>query len=181
MNGVLNSLAIVAFGFGLLVLQSTLSMLLRLPTLAPNLLLPIVIYLGVSPDVHIVRGVIISFVLGYLLDLFCGNLMSLQTFVLVSTFMLARVAGLRLFLRGPAFQVLLTFVVGLLAGGSTLALRAIFDVQSPFPTGTAVGTALWLTGPAVVTALAAPLVFAPVQRLDAIGARRHEGAGASSP
>ncbi|MFW6031225.1 MAG: hypothetical protein ACOC9T_01425 [Myxococcota bacterium] len=177
MNVVMRSVGLVGLGFGLLVLQSTLATLISWHPLEPNLLLPIVIFLGVSPNVRIARGAAISFALGYLLDLFCGNLMSLQTFVMVATFMLARGAGLRLVLRGPVFQVVLTFVVGVLTSGAVLALRAIFEERPPFPAGTAGGTLLSIVGPAFVTAVAAPVIFLAARRIDSRTVRRREEAG----
>lgn len=176
MIGVVRTMAILGLGVSLLVLQSAASALMSYHVLAPNLLLPIVIFLGVSPDVHIVRGVVISFVLGYLLDSFCGNLMSLQTFVSVATFLVARGAGLRLFLRGPVFQILLTFVVGVLAGSTILALRAIFEKLAPFPGGSVLETTVSVVGSSAVTALLAPVVFIAVRRTDSLVLRRREEA-----
>jgi rod shape-determining protein MreD len=170
----LRNLALIGLGFLLLVAQAALSTLVSAHTLAPNLLLPVVIYLGVSHDVHIVRGAAISFVLGYLLDSFCGSPMGLMTFVLVATFVLSRAAGLRLFLRGPLFQVALTFVISVLAGGTILALRAIFEKPAPFPVGTPFDTVVTLLGPAATTALVSPLVFASVRRVEGLVARRRE-------
>ncbi|MFW6050983.1 MAG: hypothetical protein ACODAU_07405 [Myxococcota bacterium] len=177
MNVLARSASLVGLGFALLVLQSTLAVLVSWHPLEPNLLLPIVIFLGVSPDVNLVRGAAISFALGYLLDLFSGSLMSLQTFVMVSTFMLVRGAGLRLFLRGPVFQIVLTFVVGVLASGAVLALRAIFEVRPPFPAGAPAETLLSLAAPALVTAVTAPLVFLAAQRIDTVMVRRREDTG----
>src|SRR5437773_1178534 len=99
----MNSVLLVVFGFFVLVLEAALGTLLPIYSFAPNLVLPIAIFLGVSAEIHIVRGVLISFALGYLLDSFCGNPMGLQTFVLTASFMLARGAGLRLFPQGPVF------------------------------------------------------------------------------
>ena len=159
----------------LLLLQSMLGSVVPLHPFAPNLLLPIVLFLGVAPDVHLLRGAVLAFVLGYLLDLFSGNRMSLHTFICVATFMLARGAGLRLFLRGPGFQVALTFVVALVAGGAMMALRAIFSRPAPFPAGTAAETAIALGAPAVATALTAPLVFAATTKIDqSVGTKREE-------
>lgn len=177
MQPTLRSLAIVALGFVLLLLQSMVGSVVSLHPFSPHLLLPIVLYVGVAPDVHLVRGAIVSFVLGYLLDLFTGNLMSLQTFICVATYVLARGAGLRLLLRGPGFQIALTFVVALLAAGTSVALRAIFSVAAPFPAGSAADTAVALTAPAISTALLSPFVFAAVQRVDQdFGRRREESA-----
>jgi len=103
-----------------------------------------------------------------------------MTFVLVATFVVSRFAGLRLFLRGPLFQVILTFLVSVLAGGTILALRAIFEKPAPFPVGTASSTVLTLVGPALSTALVSPLVFVAVRRVDGlVGKRREERAPAA--
>jgi rod shape-determining protein MreD len=178
-NGFLRSTALVAFGFGLLIVQSTLATVLPIGPFAPSLLLPMVIFLGVSPDVHVVRGVVISFVLGYLLDLLSGNPMSLSTFVLVATFLVARGAGVRLFLRGPAFQIALTFLATLVAGGAAMTLRAVFEKPPPFPVTTDFRVARELFGLAVATAIMAPLVFALVRRIDAMSTTRRDDTGAS--
>lgn len=181
MSQVLRSAALVALGFGLLVLQSTLAALVSWHSFEPNLLLPIVIYLGVSPDVHLVRGAAVAFILGYLLDSFCGNLLGLQTFVMVATFMLSRGAGLRLFLRGPVFQVVLTFIVAFLSSGTVLALRAIFG-----PASDSLGAKGAIDGlgalvlPALATAAAAPLVFIAARRVDSVAARRREESGVTT-
>ena len=174
MNPWTRSALLVLLGLSLLVLQSVLASVLPLHPFVPSLILPVLIYLGVSPEVHLVRGALLAFFLGYLYDLFCGNLMSLQTFMAVATFMLARGAGLRLFLRSPSFQVMLTFVVAIVAGGATLALRTIFADNAPFPWGGVRETAMLLVAPAVATALTAPLVFPAVQRIEATAPKRQE-------
>jgi rod shape-determining protein MreD len=174
------NVALVLFGFALLVLETSITSRLSLHPFSPSPLLPIVIFLGVSPDVHIVRGAALSFVLGYLLDSFCGSPMGLMTFVLVATFMVARGAGLRLFMRGIPFQMGLTFVVTILSGGTVLALRAIFEKLSPFPVDTVWGTVGTLAGPALSTALVAPFVFTVVRRIESLAARKRDAEGAAS-
>lgn len=174
MGSLTNSLALLLLGYGLLVLQSAIANQIGATIFAPNLMIPIVIFLGVSPHVHLIRGAIVAFLLGYLLDLFCGNLMSIQTLVTVATYVLARGAGLRLFLRSPAFQFLLTFAVTAIAGGAIVALKAIFKLQ---PFGSALDIAPMLAGPALSTAIASPLIFPIVRRLDALStSQRSEGA-----
>jgi len=173
-EGSANSVVLVLTGFIVLVIQSGLSTVYSVPALAPNLMLPVVIMLGVSQEVPIVRGATVSFVLGYLLDGFSGNLMSLQTFILVATFMLARVAGLRLFLRGPAFQIALTFLVALVAGGAILALQAIFAESPNIPLEDTWSQAAALCATAVTTALCAPLMFRGVNAIDSVLSRRRE-------
>ena len=170
--------AFVLVGFVLLVAQAAVGVLMPLEDLAPNLLLPIVIYLGVAHDVHVVRGAALAFVLGYLLDSFCGSPMGLQTFVMVATFLIARGAGLNLFMRGPLFQIGLTFVFAIVDGGSILALRAIFEPPAPFPVGSFGGTALSLAAGAGTTALLSPALFFGIRRVDALVTRRREEAAA---
>jgi rod shape-determining protein MreD len=170
-----SSLWLIAFGFVLLVLQSSVAMLVPIDAVTPNLVLPIVVLLGVSPEVHVVRGAIVGFVLGYLLDSNCGSPMGLHTFVMTATFLVSRGAGLRLFPQGTAFQVLLTFLMTIVFGATVIGLRAIFE-----PAGATMGasdareTALVLIGPAVTTALASPFVFAVTRRIEALSVLRRE-------
>lgn len=178
---VVSSLLILAIGFALLVLQSSLALFIGSYAYAPNLILPMVIFLGVSPDVRLGRGAVLAFSLGYLLDLFTGNRLGIGTFLMVGTYIVARAAGLRLFLRGPLFQALLTFLVSLLVGGASLALRAVFEHAPPFETTGAVGAGLELLAPALTTALSAPLVFEPIRRAEAIGGRRREETRTATP
>jgi rod shape-determining protein MreD len=170
----MRNLALIGFGFALLILQAVLSTLIPLHTFAPNLMLPITIFLGVYHEVPIVRGALIAFVLGYLLDAFCGSPMGLHTFVLVAVFMVARGAGLRLFLRGPLFQISLTFMMSLLAGGTVVALRAIFEKLAPFPTADYRNTALILVQSSLVTALSAPPIFMAIRKIEGLPAQRSD-------
>lgn len=170
----MRNLALVFLGFLLLVLHTAFATVFPVRLLAPNLLLPIAIHLGVSAEVSTMRGAAIAFVLGYLLDSFCGSPMGLLTFVLVGTFLVARFAGLRFFLRGPLFQLVLTFVVSVVAGGTIVALRAIFERPAPFPVRTLWDTFVMVFGPAFATALVAPLIFAMVRRIDLLPSRRRE-------
>lgn len=163
----LYGVALVVFGFLLLVVQSALATATPALAYAPNLLLPITIYLGVSSDVSLVRGSVICFVLGYGYDAFCGSPIGLQTFVTVASFMVARGAGLRLFPQGPVFQILLTAVMAILSGGTILALRAIFERPGPFATSDAAQNLALMTRYAVSTALLSPLVFFGARRLEA--------------
>jgi rod shape-determining protein MreD len=167
------SLLLILFGFSLLVLQTALGTLLPMHGFAPNLMLPIAVYLGVSAEVHLVRGALISFLLGYLLDSFCGNPMGLQTFVLTASFVVARGAGLRLFPQGGLFQVLLSFLIAIAFGATVLALRAIFEQPSVTMLGSGVGeSGATLLRSAAATALVSPLVFAVTGRLESLGLQK---------
>lgn len=168
METFLRSALLVGLAFLLLVVQSTFAVLYSIHPFEPNLLLPIVIFLGVAQDVQIVRGMVVSFLVGYVFDLFTGNPLSLQTFLMTGGFLVARFAGLRFVLRGPSFQALLTFVASVVAGAVSLALRGLFDKPVPFQVEGAVETFFSLVGPAATTAMLAPLVFFLVRRIEAI-------------
>lgn len=162
----------VGVGFALLLLQSGATSVAPLYPFTPSVTLPIVFFLGVSPDVHITRGAAVAFALGYLHDVFCGNLMSLQTFVSVATFMLARGAGLRFVLRGPGFQAGATVVVAILSGGGTLALRAMFEQQHAGISEGAWRGFLGLLPPALATGLISPPIFAIISRIEGANTKR---------
>ncbi len=166
--------AFILLGFSLLVLQAAAGLLIPIGAWAPNLVLPVVIYLGVASDVHVVRGALLSFALGYLLDSFTGSPMGLSTFVMVASFLIARGAGLNLFTRGSLLQIVTTFVFALLAGGSNLALRAIFEPPAPFPLGSVTHVVVSLAAGAAVTAAIAPPLFALIRRMDGLVTRRRK-------
>lgn len=170
----MRSVSYLLFGFLLLVVQAAVGILVPSGAWAPNLLLPFAIYLGVLPDMHVVRGAVVAFLLGYLLDSFSGHGLGLHTFVMVATFLISRGAGLNLFMRGALFQVGLTFVFELLAGGAILALRAIFERPAPFPANAVAYTVTTLSAGAASTALLSPLVYGGLLRLDSLWTRRRE-------
>ena len=198
----LKNLTIVAFAIALLVVQSSFAVLFSTYPFTPNLVLPVVMFLGVSPEISIVRGGLLSLVFGWALDQFCGAPMGLSTAVMVATYLASRGAVHQLFLRGTAFQVGLSFAVALLSGGSVLALRAIFGPQEAFPlalpaagamrefvsfvtgtgeadaplVGSAVEIAVSLTASAAATAVTAPFVFSLLRRIETVGARGRAGA-----
>ena len=166
----MKNLSVLGLGLFLLIIESVATTLFDLHPFTPNLLLPLVLYLGVSQDVELLRGAALSFVLGYLLDSFSGSPMGLQTLVLVATFLLSRVAGFSLFARSIPFQMGLSFAVGIVAGGTIVALRAIFE-QDP-PSGGVRMVVQTILAPALGTALPAPLIFNLMRRVDALVGRR---------
>lgn len=168
----LRDIAVLALGFALLVAQATLAALVHVHPFSPDLLLPIAIFLGVSTDPGLVRGAVLSFVLGYVLDLFTGSPMGLFTFLMVAVFLVARGAGLSLVMRGPLFQIALTFVVALLVHALALALPAIFERPFDGPSPEARDLVMATVAPAAATAITAPLVFFLVRRTFALFVRR---------
>jgi len=177
----MTSFLLVVFGFVLLVLETAVATLVPLSGFTPNSVLPITLFLGVSANVTLVRGALVSFALGYLLDSFCGNPMGLQTFVLTASFIVARGAGLRLLPQGALFQVLLTFLMAMAFGATVLALRAIFEQPSvPALSDTLASSAGALLRAATATALIGPPVFAGTRRLEALGSPKREERTVSS-
>lgn len=150
----------LTLSFGLLVAQGMLQHLLGSQWLYPSLVLPLVLYMAVG-EFSLARGASLSFVIGYLNDAFSGLPMGLFTFSMVAVFLLARVAGLKLFLHGVVFQVLLTFVASVVVGMLMLGLHVVFERNH-----LAIGPAMALVGSqGLATALLSPLVFALVRRL----------------
>ncbi len=147
-------------GVVMLVLQGLVAYVAPTEYVAPVLVLPMVLYMSVG-DFSIARGVSLSFVLGYLADVFAGGSIGLWTFSLVSVFLLVRVAGLKLFLHGVVFQVLLTLVASVFVGVEMMALLLVFD-RRPLAVLPAMGV---VASQAAATALSAPLVFALMRRL----------------
>lgn len=132
--------------------------------------LPLVVGLAVLPGVTPVQGAATAFVLGYLQDLFTGNPLGVQTFVMVATFLVAFSIGKRLSFRGVAFQLLLTFFVALGSSAVIYLLRRMFGPGDP-----SVVWSQWLLGMSAssfATAILAPPMFALVRRLDPSPRRR---------
>jgi len=158
-------------GVALLLLQGILARHLPTEYVAPSLVLPMVLYMAVG-EFSLERGVSLSFVLGYLTDAFLGSALGLWTFALVSIFLLARVAGLKLFLHGMVFQVLLTFVGSLTVGVIMTGLLLVFD-RRPLSVLGAMGV---VASQSLATAACAPAVFALLARVPTATAPRPEEA-----
>lgn len=156
----MRNVVMILAGVALLMIQGVLALILPTERLAPTLVLPVVLFMAVG-DFSLARGVSLSFVLGYLADVFSGGSMGLWTFTLVSVFLLSRVAGLKLFLHGVVFQVLMTFVASMVAGVEMMSLLLVFD-RRPLNVLAALGV---VAAQSVATAASAPAVFAIVRRL----------------
>jgi rod shape-determining protein MreD len=155
--------AFLAVGIGLLVVQSNLFRLvgkLQIPGATPSLLLPLIVFMGVH-EYSIARGAALSFLLGYLLDLFVGAPVGLFTFITVATFVLARAAGVRLAAQTFLTKIALAFVFGLVEGILIVILTAIFGQDAARPRA----LALLVAPHAVSTAIFAPLVFRLAERV----------------
>jgi rod shape-determining protein MreD len=155
--------AFLAVGIGLLVVQSNLFRVigkLNVPGATPSLLLPLVVFMGVH-EYSIARGAALSFLLGYLLDLFVGAPVGLFTFITVATFVVARAAGVRLAAQTLLTKIALAFVFGLVEGVLIVILTAIFGGDAARPRA----LALLVAPHAISTAAFAPLVFRLAERV----------------
>ena len=155
--------AFLAFGLGLLVLQSNLYRLIGridIPGITPSLLLPLVVFMGVH-EYSIVRGAALSFLLGYFLDLFAAAPVGLLTFITVATFVVTRGAGVRLAAQTLLTKIALAFVFALVEGVLIVVLTAIFGQDAARPRA----LALLVAPHAISTAIFAPLVFRLAEKI----------------
>ena len=126
----------------------------------PNLLLPLLLFTGVH-EYSLMRGTALAFLLGYALDLFAAAPVGLFTVVSVATFVLARMAGVRLAAQTAPTQVALAFVFAAAQGVLVFVLLAIFG-RNPYG---AKALASILLPQALTTAVVAPLVFWGAERV----------------
>lgn len=151
-------------GFLLILLQSNLHLVLGwLPVVGatPNLILPLVVFLGVHEH-SMTRGAALTFILGYLLDVMSGAPIGFFTFVHVACWWMARVAGVRLTAQTWLTRVSLGFIFSIVEAAITLILLAVFGSDTRRP----VEIAAVVVPHAASTALVAPIVFRIAQRLN---------------
>jgi len=159
----LRNTAFLFLGLALLVVQSNLHRLidsLHQSVATPSLLLPLVVFMGVH-EYSIVRGVALSFILGYVLDLFAAAPIGLFTLISVSTFIVARVAGVRLAAQTLLTKVALAFVFALLESILLVVLTAILGGDPH----RARALAVLVPAHAVSTAALSPLIFRIAERV----------------
>jgi rod shape-determining protein MreD len=147
------------------VIQSNLFRLIgwvHIPGATPSLLLPLVVFMGVH-EYSMARGAALSFLLGYLLDVFAAAPVGLFTFITVATFVIARLAGVRLSAQTRLTKVALAFVFGLIEGVLIVVLTALFGGDAARPRA----LSLLVAPHAIATALFAPLVFRLAERIHA--------------
>ena len=120
----------------------------------PALVLPLILFMGVH-EYSLARGAAVAFVLGYATDVLGIAPVGLYTFTYVTTFVLARGAGVRLAAQTTWMQVLLVGAFAVLQSTMVLVLMAIFGRDAWVP------RSLYpLALPhAIATAAIAPAVF----------------------
>jgi rod shape-determining protein MreD len=166
---------LIATGFLLVAVEAALGSVTRLGELMPNAVLPIVIYLGMAPDMSLARAALLSFVLGMLVDSAAGNALGLLTFVHVATLVTARAAGVRLLMRGRVSQVLIASLFALLGGIIVIALRAVFRPAQPYSVVSLRHLVVAVLAPSLATGAIAPFIFQLARRIDTLR-RRDEAA-----
>lgn len=147
----------------------------------PNLVLPLIVYLGIHEH-SMARGALLAYGMGWALDLLGPAPMFLFRFISVALWWLARIASARLSAQTFMTRAPLAFAFSLIESAILLTLLAIFGVDNrrPLEIGQIV------LPRAVGTALCAPLLFALAHRLHiegrspTAGAAAGPGAGLSS-
>ena len=171
----MRNVAFLGVSILLLVLQGNLYRVLGripVPGITPNLLLPMIVFMGVH-EFSLVRGAALAFVLGYVLDLFAVAPIGLFTFVSVATFVIARLAGVRLAAQTTLTQLALALGFATAWDVIAIVMVAIFG-KSPYA---ARAMAASVVPHALATAALSPLVFRLAERLHqaTISVPRFEG------
>jgi rod shape-determining protein MreD len=168
-------LMLLALGFVFIVCEAAIGTVTRLGALMPNLVLPMVLYVGMAPDVPLARGALLAFGLGVLVDSATGSALGLMTFVHVATLVAVRAGSLRLLMRGRVSQVLITALVAGLGALLIVALRSIFRPDEGFRAVSTGHLLVAVIAPSLATGAVAPFVFQLVRRIDT-RSRRDESA-----
>jgi cell shape-determining protein MreD len=121
------------------------------------------------------RGAALSFILGYLLDVFAGAPVGLFTAISAATFVVARFAGVRLSAQTLLTKVALAFVFALFQGVLVVTLTAIIG-NDP---SRARSLASIVPADAIACAICAPIVFRFAERIHVVTTTTQaEGQGA---
>jgi rod shape-determining protein MreD len=150
---------VVLVCLALAVLESVVPFIFHLRAARPDLLLSAVLYLALHDDV--VEGAALSAVAGYLSDLTSATPAFLYTFLAVLTFVVIRTAGSALRTEGGVQSAAVAFGASLV---HSLVATLLFGFFAGAGFHLEFAPLLWS---AFGTALAAPLVFAVLRRLDA--------------
>jgi rod shape-determining protein MreD len=115
-------------GIFFLTLQTTLLTSFSIQRVRPDIILILILYLGFSYPV--VSGGILAFFMGYLMDLFSGNLFGLYTFSRPFIFCVAHLFKDRFYLEGFLSHFLFVFFLALIEG---LLILVLLNALNPDP------------------------------------------------
>lgn len=146
-------IAILA-GYMILVTQSIAGDIISKSYYSPNLILPFILYLA-AIDFGSARGASISFVLGYLCDIFSGAPSGVHMFVIPATYLIFRTVYAKVMLKGVVFQIIITFLACLTSSLLIIGIRTVFE-RSIFALKVIF---LTVTVNSVITAVVSPVVF----------------------
>jgi len=110
----------IFLGIFFITLQTTLFSAFSIQRIRPDIVLILILYLGFSYPM--ISGGILAFCLGYLMDLFSGNLFGLYTFSRVFIFCVVNFFKDRLYLEGFLSQFIFAFSLALIEGFLILIL-----------------------------------------------------------
>lgn len=126
----------------------------------PNLVLPMVVYLGIHEE-SMARGALLSFGLGWELDLLGGGPAFIHRFTLVAVWWLSKIASARVSTQSVVMRLPLAFAASLAESAIILTLLAIFGQDSKRP----LELSALLLPRALATTLLAPAIFDLSHRL----------------
>lgn len=149
---------VIAVCAALSVLESVIPFLLHLRSARPDLLLIVVLYLALHDD--IVQGAALSAAAGYFSDLTSATPPFLYTFLAMLTFVVLRVLGSALKTEGGVQSAVVAFGASLV---HSLTATAVFGFFTGSGFHLELAPLLWS---AFGTALAAPVVFLVLRRMD---------------
>jgi len=115
-------------GILFLTLQTTLLRSLPVQSIRPDIVLILTLYLGLSYP--LISGGILAFFMGYLMDLFSGNVLGLYTFSRPLIFYIAQLFKGRFYLEGFLSQFLFVFLSALAEG---LLILVLLNGLNPNP------------------------------------------------
>ena len=169
----MRNLAVLAVGILLILVQSHVyrlvaavgsvlpsSLVPHLHGVAPNLVLPLIIFLGVHEH-SMSRGAMLAFALGYATDILASAPIGLFSFIYVAIWWLARLAGVRLTAQTLLPRMSLAFAFALVEGILVLVLLAVFGADTKRP----IEILTIIVPRSVSTAVFAPVVLRIAQRL----------------
>jgi rod shape-determining protein MreD len=126
----------------------------------PSLVLPFVVYLGIHEH-SMARGSLLSFGLGWALDILGGGPAFLFRFTMVAVWWICRAASARVSTQSTVMRIPLAFSASLVESAIVLMLLAIFGADNRRP----LEISSIVLPRAVATALFAPFVFSLAHRL----------------
>lgn len=129
----MRSVATLAVGLLLLLLQSTVMEFAPVHLVTPSLGLLVVLYVGMA-QLKWAAGsaVVVGFCMGYLFDLVSGAPRGLHAFVFVLVALFARVLAWRLAVRGGVLKAAIAFMASMVAAFLIVVVRAQISPESGY-------------------------------------------------